>query len=121
MEDQGRIAIERDACRNGCNRPAGEWKCRVTSTFPTAKGQEDSSMNDARRKMIGKIMDEVERLMGEVNAILLEEQEAFENMSGGLPQSEKGETAENAIGYLKQASVQLDNAIEELLCAQEPS
>jgi hypothetical protein len=78
-------------------------------------------MNDARRNVIGKIMDEVERLMGEVNAVLVEEQEAFENMSGGLPQTEKGETAENAIGYLKQAVKQLDDAIEELLCAQEPS
>jgi hypothetical protein len=121
MEDQGRIAIERDACRNGCNRPAGAWKCRVTSTFPRAKGQEDTSMNNARRKMIGKIMDEVERLMGEVNAVLSEEQEAFENMSGGLPQTEKGETAKDAIGYLKQAVKELDDAIEELFCAQEPS
>jgi hypothetical protein len=91
------------------------------STFPKAKGQKDSSMNDARRKVIGKIMDEIERLMGEVNAVLAEEQAAFENMLGGLPQSEKGETAEDAIGYLKQALKKLDEAIEELLCAQEPS
>jgi hypothetical protein len=78
-------------------------------------------MNDARRNVIGKIMDEVERLMGEVNAVLLEEQGAFENMSGGLPQSEEGQTAKDAISYLKQAAKQLDDAIEELLCAQEPS
>jgi hypothetical protein len=78
-------------------------------------------MNDARRNVIGKIMDEIERIMGEVDAVLSEEQEAFENMSGGLPQSEEGLTAKDAIGYLKQASVQLDSAIEELLCAQEPS
>ena len=78
-------------------------------------------MNDARRNVIDKIMNRIEHLMAEVNAVLLEEREAFENMSEELQQNDEGQTVKDAIGYLKQASVQLDEAIGELLCAQEPS
>ena len=76
-------------------------------------------MNNTRRKMIEEIINRIEPFKDEIDAVLSEEQEAFDNMPEGLQQSARGEAAENAIGSLEQASSQLEEAINELHSAME--
>ena len=89
------------------------------SPATTAKGQKDYSMNNARRKIIEEIIGRIEPLKDEIDAVLSDEQGAFENMPEGLQQSVRGEAAEAAIGSLESASGQLEEAIGELQSAME--
>jgi uncharacterized coiled-coil DUF342 family protein len=83
-------------------------------------------MNAERRKAIGKLVDQIDKLKGQIEDIhneadnlLSEEQDYFDNMPESFKNSDRGETAQAAIDALSQAveelgSVDLDAAIDNL-------
>lgn len=60
-------------------------------------------MNDARRKTIKALISTLEGLEADIQAVLEEEQEYFDNMPEGLQGSERGEAAQEAIDALENA------------------
>ncbi len=76
-------------------------------------------MNKARRKAIREIAAKLETLRDEVESLLNEEQDYYDNMPESFQNGDKGQAAENAISYMESASGYIDNAIEELGCAEE--
>ena len=73
-------------------------------------------MNNTRRKAIKAIMDKLQDLMDDIEAIKDEEQEAYDNLPESIQNSERGEAMDSAIYNLDDAaeSVQLVlDALEE--------
>ena len=64
-------------------------------------------------------MSRLEPLKDEIENVMGEEQEAFDNMPEGLQQSARGEAAESAIGALETASSSIEEALGELSSAME--
>lgn len=76
-------------------------------------------MNKARRKAIREIVAKLETLRDEVESLRDEEQDYYDNMPESFQNGYNGQVAENAISYMESASGYIDNAIEELGCAEE--
>lgn len=76
-------------------------------------------MNKARRKAIQDVIAKLETLRDEVEALLNEEQDYYDNMPESFQNGDKGSAASDAISYMESASGYIDNAIEELGCATE--
>lgn len=69
-------------------------------------------MNNQRRKEIDRILGMLEDAKYELDCILDEEQECYDNMPENLQYSERGELAEEAISNIEQALDCIDEAIE---------
>lgn len=76
-------------------------------------------MNKARRKAIQDVIAKLETLRDEVESLLNEEQDYYDNMPESFQNGDKGSAASDAISYMESASGYIDNAIEELGCATE--
>ena len=61
------------------------------------------TMNNARRKVLNSIIARLEDLQTDLQGVLDEEQEAYENMPEGLQASERGEAMETAIDNMAEA------------------
>lgn len=68
-------------------------------------------MNNNRRKRIRKILDDLSGAHGELEDILNEEQEAFDNLPENLVESEQGEKMEEAASSLEDVVVELEHQI----------
>lgn len=71
-------------------------------------------MNNTRRKAITKLMVQIEELRSDLECLLDEEQEAFDNMPEGLQYSERGERMEEIISYIEDAVGSLEEVNENL-------
>ncbi len=71
-------------------------------------------MNKQRRKWIDELIDKVSALKDEIDEVLQEEQDYYDNMPENLQSSERGETAEEAIYSLEEAESCLDDCISNL-------
>ena len=78
-------------------------------------------MNKARRKRIASVIDTLENITGynlvepaksEIEDILWEEQDAYDNMPENLQYSMRGEESSDAIDSLQEAADALDEAID---------
>lgn len=76
-------------------------------------------MNNTRRKAIQNIMDKLEELMEEIEAIKDEEQEAYDNLPEALQGSERGEAMESAVYNLDDAWENAQLVIDALESAKE--
>lgn len=76
-------------------------------------------MNNTRRKAIQNIMDKLEELMEEIEAIRDEEQEAYDNLPESLQNSERGEVMDSAIYNLDDAAENVQLVIDALESAKE--
>lgn len=76
-------------------------------------------MNNTRRKAIQNIMDKLEELMEEIEAIKDEEQEAYDNLPESLQNSERGEVMDSAIYNLDDAAENVQLVIDALESAKE--
>jgi uncharacterized coiled-coil DUF342 family protein len=76
-------------------------------------------MNKARRKAIQDVIAKLETLRDEVESLLNDEQDYYDNMPESFQNGDKGSAASDAISYMESASGYIDNAIEELGCATE--
>ncbi|KIP99276.1 hypothetical protein RU07_21835 [Agrobacterium tumefaciens] len=71
-------------------------------------------MNNARRKTIESLLNQISSLKEEIEAVTSNEQDAFDSMPESLQQSDRGQASESAIGSLENASNQLDDVMGEL-------
>jgi len=76
-------------------------------------------MNKQRRKSITDILVQVEELKSQIESLLDEEQESFDNMPESLQGSERGEACETAINALQEAVDSADCVIGALNEAME--
>ncbi|BAO53084.1 hypothetical protein KPP23_057 [Pseudomonas phage KPP23] len=76
-------------------------------------------MNNARRKQLAEIVDQMQELRARLDELQNEEQEAFDNMPESLQQGEKGQQSETAAERIGHAGDSLDEAISALEEAQE--
>lgn len=76
-------------------------------------------MNNTRRKAIQNIMDKLEELMEEIEAIKDEEQDAYDNLPESLQNSERGEAMESAVYNLDDAAENVQLVIDALESAKE--
>lgn len=77
----------------------------------------DMKMNNERRERIRKVISTLEDLNNEIQEILSEEQDAYDNMPESFQNGERGDAAQNAISNLESAS--LDDVISYLESAAE--
>lgn len=71
-------------------------------------------MNKARRKRISKILEQLEGLSVEIEEVMNEEQEAYDNLPESIQYSERGENMEGYISSLDDAMNYVSDAISSL-------
>lgn len=71
-------------------------------------------MNKARRKRISKILEQLEGLSVEIEEVMNEEQEAYDNLPESIQYSERGENMEEYIFSLDDAMNYISDAISSL-------
>lgn len=71
-------------------------------------------MNVQRRKAIEKILGQVEDLKMEIENIMDEEQEAYDNLPESLQDSERGTKMQDAIEHLNDADNSIGDVIDYL-------
>ena len=67
-----------------------------------------SDMNKARRKKLGEIIDQLEYLREDLDAVASEEREAYDNLPESLQESDRGCAMEEAADELDEISMELD-------------
>ena len=76
-------------------------------------------MNKARRKRIEDVQSRLEELKQEIDGILAEEQEAYDNMPESLQEGERGEAMQEAIDALESAVSSCEEIDEYLTDAHD--
>lgn len=71
-------------------------------------------MNNARRKIIAKIIGVLEEAIAELEPARDDEQEAYDNMPASLQDSERGGQAAEAANALDSACSDLQSALDSL-------
>lgn len=72
-------------------------------------------MNNKRRKEITNVIRQIENV---VSSILVDEEEAFDNMPEGLQESERGDISQEAQDNLSNA---IDALEEAIICLEDAS
>ncbi len=76
-------------------------------------------MNKARRDAIQKIITAVTAAKAELEGLIEEEQEYYENLPAGFQAGSRGQQSEDAISSMEQAETNLEETITELQNAIE--
>lgn len=76
-------------------------------------------MNNQRREKIKKLVAKFQDFTSELDEILSDEQDAFDNMPESLQGSERGEKAQEAISNLESAQSSLEELIGYLESASD--
>lgn len=71
-------------------------------------------MNKARRTRINEIIEKLNALKEDVEAIMDEEQESFDNMPESLQEGERGDAMQEAIDNLSSAMYFIGEAVDSL-------
>lgn len=71
--------------------------------------KDGKEMNKERRKRVNELIEKAYELNCEIEEILNEEQECFDNMPENLQYSERGETMQEAINSLEEAQSCIDD------------
>ena len=71
-------------------------------------------MNNIRRKRIGECIGTLYLVKDEIDDILCEEEDSYENMPENFQESERGSASSDAIDSLMEVVDGLNNAIEAL-------
>jgi hypothetical protein len=74
-------------------------------------------MNEARRERIRELIRTLERAGEQVQALLIDEEEAFECRSAASRETELGNFSEDAVRRLDEARTHIQDAIEEMQSA----
>lgn len=75
-------------------------------------------MNKARREQLDKLAIAIMDLKEQVEQVLSDEQEYYDNLPENLQSSTRAQTSEEAISNIEEAIGELDTAYECLLSAQ---
>lgn len=68
-------------------------------------------MNKARRKQLEDLIEQLGTIKDSIEAVMSEEQEAFDNMPEGIQSSERGETMMENIDNLQTAIDSLESEV----------
>lgn len=60
-------------------------------------------MNQARRRVIAEVLNELADLRSRIESVQSDEQDAYDNMPEGLRESDRGQAAEEACSNLENA------------------
>lgn len=71
-------------------------------------------MNKARRKQIAQLLEQLENLKADLDSILEEEQEAFDNLPESLQEGERGQASQTAIESLESAQSAFEEVVDAL-------
>ena len=71
-------------------------------------------MNDKRRKELNNIFNELHSRVGQLDDLLNEEQDAYDNLPESLQNAEKGEQMQEYIDALDQAKSELEAVMDTL-------
>lgn len=71
-------------------------------------------MNKQRRECIGKLIEKANELKYEIEEVLNEEQECFDNMPENLQYGERGENMQEAINNLEEAQSSIEDCVLSL-------
>lgn len=71
-------------------------------------------MNQSRRNRIREIQEKLTSLTEQVELLLEEEQDAYENMPDSIKESERGEKAIRAVDILEDAKGQIEDSASTL-------
>lgn len=76
-------------------------------------------MNAQRGKWINSVWDKLDELKSEIESIMEEEQEAYDNLPESIQDGERGEKMQEAIDNLSNSMDSIDEAISYLESAIE--
>lgn len=76
-------------------------------------------MNKQRRKAIQEVIDKMEELREELDGIMSDEQDAFDNLPESLQESDRGNAMQEAIDNLDYAMSSIEEVVEYLESACE--
>lgn len=76
-------------------------------------------MNKQRRKSIQEVMEKLEELKEQLDYIMSDEQEAFDNLPESLQESSRGSAMQEAIDNLDYAMSSIEEVVEYLESACE--
>lgn len=76
-------------------------------------------MNKARRSAIQKIIERLEEIRDDIDAVKSEEEEAYGNLPESLQESERGEAMSEAIDVLDSAYSSIEESLDYLDTAQQ--
>lgn len=68
-------------------------------------------MNKARRKQLEDLIEQLSVIKESIEAVLEEEQEAFDNLPEGIQESERGEVMQENIDNLQTAADSLESEV----------
>lgn len=71
-------------------------------------------MNKARRALLAAISNQLRDQLIELEGVIDDEQEAFDNIPDSLKESERGQTACEGLDELNEARSDLENLIEKI-------
>lgn len=71
-------------------------------------------MNNNRRKKLLNIYEKLSNLLAELDCIIDDENEAFNNMPQSIQNTDKGELMQNGIDSLEIAKEKIETALSEL-------
>lgn len=71
-------------------------------------------MNNARRKQITQLLEQLENLKADLDSILEQEQEAFDNLPESLQEGERGQASQTAIESLETAQSAFEEIVDAL-------
>ena len=77
------------------------------------------NMNNQRRKDLNAIFCQLQNLQGDLENLLQEEQDYYDNMPENLQGGEKGEASESAINNMEEAISNVEEAISNIEAAVE--
>lgn len=72
-------------------------------------------MNKARRKWLGEIIDKLEEQKMELDSLIEEEQEAYDNMPESLQDGERGQAMSDIINDLETERDSIEDVMQNLL------
>ena len=76
-------------------------------------------MNNTRRKSLRELIEKTEGIKQEIEEIITEEEEYYNNMPSSVQDGEKGDRAQTVIEYLDEAMTAAGDVIENLTSAAE--
>jgi len=71
-------------------------------------------MNKARRKQIAQLLEQLENLKADLDSILEQEQDAFDNLPESLQEGERGQASQTAIESLETAQSAFEEIVDAL-------
>ncbi len=72
-------------------------------------------MNKQRRKEIAKIMDAFEEAKADLDTVMSEEQDSFDNIPESLQDGERAEQSQDALDAMETAIDQIEEAINTIM------